>query len=110
LEIQTDEGFQIKAAPPPGAASTGASKKVLLYIRPEAIDLVESADQPPAMNRISGRVAASAYQGSLVEYEIESAGRIIRVNETNPKGKRLFQRGDETTITFSAEDVGIIPE
>jgi spermidine/putrescine ABC transporter ATP-binding subunit len=110
LEIQTDEGFQIKAAPPPGAASTGASKKVLLYIRPEAIDLVESADQPPAMNRISGRVAASAYQGSLVEYEIESAGRIIRVNETNPKGKRLFQRGDETAITFAAEDVGIISE
>jgi ABC-type Fe3+/spermidine/putrescine transport system ATPase subunit len=110
LEIQTEEGFQIKAAPPPGYKSTGDSRQVLLYVRPEAIDLVESTDQPPKANRITGRVAASAYQGSLVEYEIESAGRIIRVNETNPKGKPLFQRGDETTVTFAAEDVGIVSE
>jgi spermidine/putrescine ABC transporter ATP-binding subunit len=110
LEIQTEEGFQIKASVPPGYKSTGDGRKVLLYIRPEAIDLVEPADQPPKVNRITGRVAASAYQGSLVEYEIESAGRIIRVNETNPKGKPLFQRGDETTVTFSPEDVGIVSE
>jgi hypothetical protein len=32
------------------------------------------------------------------------------VNETNPKGKPLFQRGDETTVTFAAEDVGIVSE
>jgi hypothetical protein len=62
------------------------------------------------MNRITGRVLASAYQGSLVEYEIESAGRIIRVNVINPKGKPLFQRGDDATITFAAADVGIISE
>jgi spermidine/putrescine ABC transporter ATP-binding subunit len=110
LEIQTDEGFRIKAAPAPGFKSPGDSGKILLYIRPEAIDLVESAAEQPNMNRITGRVAALAYQGSLVEYEIESAGRIIRVNVINPKGKRLFQRGDETALTFAAEDVGIISE
>ncbi|HXV82581.1 MAG TPA: ABC transporter ATP-binding protein [Candidatus Binatia bacterium] len=110
LEIHTDEGFQIKASAPLGAEHAADSRKVLLYVRPEAIDLVESADQPAKVNRITGRVAASAYQGSLVEYEIESAGRIIRVNEINPKGKPLFQRGDETTVTFAAEDVGIVPE
>ena len=110
LEIQTGEGFRIQAAPACGAASTGASKNVLLYIRPEAIDLNDAAAPAPAMNRIAGRVVASAYQGSLVEYEIESAGRIIRVNVINPKGKRLFQRGDEATLAFAAEDVGIIAE
>jgi ABC-type Fe3+/spermidine/putrescine transport system ATPase subunit len=110
LEIQTDEGFQIKAAPPSGYKIPGDSRKILLYVRPEAIDLVESADQPAKLNRIAGRVAASAYQGSLVEYEIESAGRIIRVNETNPKGKPLFQRGDATSVTFAADDVGIVTE
>jgi iron(III) transport system ATP-binding protein len=109
LEIQTGEGFRIQAAAPPGGAGTAALKKVLLTIRPEAIDLVDAAE-PPGTNRITGRVIASAYQGSLVEYEIESAGRIIRVNVINPKGKRLFLRGDEATITFAAEDVGIISE
>ena len=110
LEIHTDEGFEIKAAPPPGDQSPRESRKVLLYVRPEAIELVESVDEPPKLNRITGRVAASAYQGSLVEYEIESAERIIKVNETNPKGKPLFQRGDEITVTFAAEDVGILSE
>jgi len=110
LEIHTEEGFEIKAAPPPGDQSPRESHKVLLYVRPEAIELVESVDEPPKLNRITGRVAASAYQGSLVEYEIESAERIIKVNETNPKGKPLFQRGDEITVTFAAEDVGILSE
>jgi iron(III) transport system ATP-binding protein len=110
LEIQTDEGFRIKAWAPPGYRNAGQPRKVLLCVRPEAIDLVEPAGEPPNVNRITGRVAASAYQGSLVEYEIESAGRIIRVNETNPKGKPLFQRGDEATVTFAAEDVGILSE
>jgi ABC-type Fe3+/spermidine/putrescine transport system ATPase subunit len=110
LEIQTGEGFRIQAASLVGAASTGASKNVLLYIRPEAIDLNDAEAPAPAMNRIAGRVVASAYQGSLVEYEIESAGRIIRVNVINPKGKRLFQRGDEASVTFAADDVGIIAE
>jgi ABC-type Fe3+/spermidine/putrescine transport system ATPase subunit len=100
----------IKAASPPGYKSAGDARKVLFYVRPEAIDLVEPASQPPNVNRITGRVAASAYQGSLVEYEIESAGRIIRANDTNPKGKPLFQRGDEATITFAPEDVGIVSE
>ena len=109
LEIQTAEGFRIQAAPP-DATSAPDSKKVLLYIRPEAIDLSDRTVQPPGMNRIAGRVLASAYQGSLVEYEIESNGRIVRVNVINPKGKPLFQRGDDAAITFAAADVGIIAE
>jgi hypothetical protein len=32
------------------------------------------------------------------------------VNKTNPKGKPLFQRGDETTVTFAPEVVGIVAE
>ena len=110
LEIQTEEGFQIKAAAPPGYQGAENESKVLLYVRPEAIDLAAPGDQLPSSNRLTGRVAASAYQGALVEYEIESGGRIIRVNETNPKAKPLFQRGDETTITFAPEDVGIVAE
>jgi spermidine/putrescine ABC transporter ATP-binding subunit len=109
LEIQTSEGFRIQAAPPAGAVNAGV-KKLLLTIRPEAIDLLDTEAPPPGRNRIVGRVVASAYQGSLIEYEIESSGRIIRVNVINPKGKRLFERGDEATVTFAAEDVGIIAE
>ncbi|HWO43558.1 MAG TPA: ABC transporter ATP-binding protein [Candidatus Eisenbacteria bacterium] len=109
LEIETSEGFRIQARPP-AAGKAGEAKKLLLYVRPEAIDLIDKAAGAPGTNRITGRVVASAYQGPLVEYEVEAGSRIIRVNVINPKGKRLFQRGEETTIAFAAEDVGIIPE
>ena len=42
--------------------------------------------------------------------KVESAGRIIGVNKTNPKGKPLFQRGDETNVTFAPDVVGIVAE
>jgi hypothetical protein len=32
------------------------------------------------------------------------------VNEANPKGKPLFQRGDQAVVSFAAEDVGIVAE
>jgi spermidine/putrescine ABC transporter ATP-binding subunit len=110
LEIRTEEGFHIAAALPVGYKQPEDGRQILLYVRPEAIDVADPADPSPSANRITGRVAASAYQGSLVEYEVESAGRTIRVNETNPKSKPLFQRGDQATVTFSPEDVGIVGE
>jgi len=108
--IQTEEGFTIKAAAPPDGKGADNGRKVVLYVRPEAIDLIDPSHQPPQANRITGRIAASAYQGSLVEYEIESAGRLIRANDTHPGSKPLFQRGDETTVTFAPEDVRIVTE
>jgi ABC-type Fe3+/spermidine/putrescine transport system ATPase subunit len=110
LEVQTEEGFRIKATLPLGWKTSEEARKLLLYVRPEAIEVSIGADEPARENRINGRVAASAYQGALVEYEIEAAARIIRVNETNPKGKPLFQRGDQAVVSFAAEDVGIVAE
>jgi spermidine/putrescine ABC transporter ATP-binding subunit len=110
LEVQTEEGFRIKATLPLGWKGPEKARKLLLYVRPEAIEVTIGADEPSRENRISGRVAASAYQGALVEYEIEAAARIIRVNETNPKRKPLFQRGDQAVVSFAAEDVGIVAE
>jgi hypothetical protein len=35
----------------------------------------------------------------------------IKTNSVTPfTGKPLFQRGDETTVTFAADDVGIVSE
>jgi hypothetical protein len=89
-----------------------SAKQTRSAVRGSKIVSIPKSDPSPdpSANRITGRVAASAYQGSLVEYEVESAGCTIRVNETNPKSKPLFQRGDQATVTFSPEDVGIVGE
>jgi hypothetical protein len=63
---------------------------------------------PTAPNQLTGRVAASAYQGSFVEYEIQFSGRTVKTYTINPKGKALFQPGEEVTVTFAAGDVVIV--
>jgi hypothetical protein len=55
-----------------------------------------------------GRIAASAYRGSFVEYEVDVLARAIKTHALNPKGKRLFQRGDEVQIVFAPEDLGVV--
>ncbi len=97
----------LPAAEPP--LKTGA--KAIFSIRPEAIELYgEGSGTPTDRNCIDGEVVASAYQGSSVEYEIMSVGRTIKSRTTNPKGKRLYQRGERVTATFKAEDVVLVPE
>ncbi len=108
IEIKTEEGLVIQAFLPTPLSTSGAGKKILLNIRPEAIELIGAGERSTRVNRISGKVAASAYQGVSVEYEIEAGGKAIKTNVTNPKGKRLFQRGDEVTMVFDPEDVGVV--
>jgi iron(III) transport system ATP-binding protein len=108
IEMETDEGYKLHAVCPASLQSAAAVKKVLISVRPEAIELIGAKDEAPGRNRILGRIAASAYQGSFVEYEIEAAGKAIKANVINPKGKPLFQRGDEAAAVFLPEDVGVI--
>ncbi|MGH7775119.1 MAG: ABC transporter ATP-binding protein [Candidatus Binatia bacterium] len=108
MEIQTVEGLLIKADSSALAATTGQVKKVLVNIRPEAIELIRLEEKSNRANRIPGKVVASAYQGSFVEYEIEACGKPIKANVINPKGKPLFERGDEVALVFAPEDVGVV--
>lgn len=108
IEIETEEGLRIRAAAPAPTSAGGAGKEILLNIRPEAIELIAAGETSTRTNRISGKVAASAYQGSFVEYEIEAQGRPIKANVINPKEKRLFRRGEEVSLIFDPEDVGVI--
>jgi ABC-type Fe3+/spermidine/putrescine transport system ATPase subunit len=62
------------------------------------------------MNRIKGTVRTSAYLGSLVQYEVEvSQGKRVKVNVVNPRKKVILGEGEEVFLTFSSEDVVLIP-
>src|SRR3990170_1191229 len=108
IEIETEEGLRIQTSSAAQSCVSGAGERVLFNIRPEAIELLGAGEKSTRINRISGKVTASAYQGSFIEYEIESRGRSIKANVINPKGKPLFQRGDEVAMVFDPEDVGVI--
>jgi spermidine/putrescine ABC transporter ATP-binding subunit len=104
VEIRTDEGLTIKAAVSSLPPTTKPAGKITLYIRPEAIALMPVGDAPPELNRLTGKVAASAYQGSSVEYELNIGAKSIRAHAAHPS--RLFNRGDEVALVFDPKDVG----
>jgi spermidine/putrescine ABC transporter ATP-binding subunit len=104
--VETEESLTIKAAVlQPGV---GVDGKVTLYIRPETIALTATGDASPDLNRLVGKVTASAYQGSSVVYEVEIAGKSIRAHVVRPKN--VFCRGDKVAVAFDPKDVGCVLE
>jgi len=110
--IEIDLGsLMVHVALPAAEAPPKSGAKVVFSIRPEAIELYgEGGGTPTDRNCIDGEVVASAYQGSSVEYEIMSIGQTIKARAINPKGKRLYQRGERVFIVFRPEDVVLVPE
>ena len=108
IEVQTDDNLIIRTASSGPAKLPETGDEVLLSVRPEAMELKAACSTPTGPNQLTGHVAASAYQGSFVEYEIQFAGRSLKTYAVNPKGKVLFQRGDEVAVTFAADDVVIV--
>ncbi len=106
LSVMTDLGVEVQVAR--SAPDALASGRILLTIRPEAMDLLPLGSRSAGRNWLEGKVAASAFQGAAIQYEVEVGGTLLRASVTNPKGKRLFQRGDPVVVVFSPEDVGIV--
>ncbi len=109
IHVKTEEGFLLLVG---GQEETSPAigSNVLLNIRPESLALSLSDETKPEENRISGVVRASAYLGSLVQYEVEvSEGKRVKVNVINPRKKALIHEGEKVFVTFSLEDIVSIP-
>jgi spermidine/putrescine ABC transporter ATP-binding subunit len=109
IHVKTEEGFLLVVGGQEEISPVIGSK-VLLNIRPESLALSLSDETKPEENRIGGVVRASAYLGSLVQYEVEvSQGKRVKVNVINPRKKALFHEGESVLITFSLEDIISLP-
>jgi iron(III) transport system ATP-binding protein len=108
--INVDVGAEltlcVKCLQPSSLPRCGES--VFLSVRPEAIDLQEPGAPSNGVNQIEGQVAAAAYRGSLVEYEIAVGDRAIKAHVVNPKGKPLFERNQRVCLRFAPEDVTLV--
>jgi ABC-type Fe3+/spermidine/putrescine transport system ATPase subunit len=108
IDAQTDHKLLIRTDPSRSPRLPEAGDGILLSIRVEAMELEVACSAPTAPNQLSGRVAASAYRGSLVEYEIQLTGRTVKTYTINPKGKALFQPAEKVIVTFAAADVVMV--
>lgn len=109
LDVDCGEGVIVRATAPDPAAPAQVGDRIVLSIRPEAVAISASGAVSGERNTLQGRLAASAYQGSYVEYEVTALGKALKAYAANPKGKALFQAGDQVALTFAAEDVVIVP-
>ena len=109
IEVETSDGLVIHVEAPLPSTLPKPGDEVYLSIRPAAIELRALSTVAGGMNQITGWITASAYQGSFVEYEVQARGRKVKAHAINPKGKPLFQRGEEVNLTFAAEDVVLVP-
>jgi spermidine/putrescine ABC transporter ATP-binding subunit len=109
LEVDAGGGLTVHLALSPASMPPEPGAAVWLSIRPEAVELSGPGTACGRVNRIEGQIVASAYQGSLVEYEIAALGRAIKARVTNPKGKPLFQSGEQVVVTFAPADVVLVP-
>jgi ABC-type Fe3+/spermidine/putrescine transport system ATPase subunit len=109
IDVKTEEGFMLKVTKEEGFPAD-VGHHILLNIRPESIQISYPDEASVEENRIEGVVRASAYVGSLVQYEVEvDRGKKVKVNAVNPRKKTLFQEGEKVVILFSPEDVVLIP-
>jgi spermidine/putrescine ABC transporter ATP-binding subunit len=109
LWVTIENGATIEIPMPSSFAPLRAGEAVRLSVRPEAIEIRDASDQASGGNWISGKIAASAYQGAFVEYEITVAGKAFKARVANPKGKTLYQRGDQVRLNFAAEELVVVP-
>ena len=110
LEVDIGDGVVIQVTLRSTDAPPKSGAKAVFSIRPEALELYGVGGAPAGHNCIDGEIIASAYQGASVEYELAAIGRTIKARALNPKGKRLYQRGERVTATFKPEDVVLVPE
>jgi len=106
--VAVEGGTIVELAIPSGFATVTTGQTVMLSVRPEAIELIDTGAESNSANRIQGTIVASAYQGAFVEYEIAALGKNLKARIANPKGKPLYDRGDAIAFTFAASDVTLI--
>jgi iron(III) transport system ATP-binding protein len=101
-------GVMIRARVSGAATERKIGETVSLTIRPEAIELHKSGTNDGRLNHIDGQVVASAYRGLLIEYEIQTAGGVLKASVINPKDKPVFQQGERVSVQFAPEDMVLV--
>ncbi|MBE2232682.1 MAG: ABC transporter ATP-binding protein [Anaerolinea sp.] len=103
-----DDGLRVEAlagalAVPQPETPRRAGESATLVVRPDAIRLTQQAGQ------FAGVVKRSTYLGSQVEYEVEVAGQVLIVVESDPRHVIVFPPNTQVGVNVLAEAVYVLP-
>ena len=80
-----------------------AGEAAMLVVRPDAIRLTQEAGQ------FAGVVKRSTYLGSQVEYEVDVAGQVLIVVESDPRHVIVYPANTPVGVNVLAEAVYVLP-
>ena len=83
------DGAAVKCAT--GSLESGAECNVVL--RPEGATLADTG-------AIKGIVDYSCFMGAYQDYHVQVAGTLVKIQEYNPKNKKVYRVGDEVYLNF----------
>ena len=78
---------------------TGETYTVVL--RPEAAGLADEGGLPC-------KVVLSCFMGSYQNYHVKVGNTLVKLEEKNPKNKKIYNVGDECHLVFEAESVHVL--
>ena len=78
--------------------------KILLLVRPEAVDL-----KPKTPQSITGIIQQIIYLGSHLVYKIKVDNDIFTVEIANPRDQKNFSTGEEVSLYFKENSLHILP-
>jgi iron(III) transport system ATP-binding protein len=95
-------GQTLTAPKPESAVKQGQTVKMVL--RPEAIQVVEQGGQ------YQGTVRWSSYLGSLVEYQVEVAGQLLFITDSDPRHTVVHPQGHQVGVQMLEDCLYILPD
>lgn len=89
------DGEKINATTSKELASGDSCK---IVIRPENVFLSDAKG-------VECRVILSTFMGAYQHYQVEACNTVIKINDYNPRGHKLFSSGDEAFIDFEGANL-----
>jgi len=96
--------FGRKISIPKPEASCEAGDKLILVVRPEAID-----PGPPSEDLVCGEIIETVYLGNQVTYRVKTDGMVLSVETANPQAHARLLEGDTVSLSFAPESLHVLP-
>ena len=82
--------------------------KAILFIRPEALSLLNGAGAD-ADNAIESRIVNESFEGSFLHLFLEGDSKDISLSQTNDGSAQTFEPGQSARVGFRAERAVVLP-
>ena len=92
------EGNSVKA---PAIADMEKGKDYTIVLRPEAAALADEGGLPC-------KVVLSCFMGSYQNYHVMVGDTLVKLEEHNPKNKRIYQVGETCSLVFEPDSVHVL--